>query len=94
MSYSDGSGCVADYAWLEAILEHSRTRVGEKQETGEDDPGGLQVRVPARSLSLTRTPHPESHEYRGQNSNTTTPIPSLLERENSEAWYICLLLLP
>lgn len=91
MSYSDGSGCVADCARLGAILEQSRTRVGGKQEAGEDNPG----QGPNQRLKLDKqTTCPEEPRVQRANSSTTTPSPSLLERENSEAWYVCLLLLP
>ena len=56
MSYSDGNGCVV-YAWLWAILENSRTGMAagrQKQEVGEDSPGGSQVRVPSQGLCIDK----------------------------------------
>lgn len=62
---------------------------GAGRKTGEDDPG----QGPNQRLKLDKeTMCPEEPRIQRVNSSTATPASSLLERENSEAWYVGLLL--
>lgn len=77
------------FEYYQNIAEQS---LGQKQEVGEDSPGGLQVRGLVRDFELTQKPYGNS-EYGEWNSNTIIPIPLLFRRKISEVWCIHLLLL-